>query len=69
MMLQATYQKKMTDSSHCQDPGGSHSQANCMGREDHLKLWVLKIASVHIDSPSFGKWVTGRLSESQLMSQ
>lgn len=39
------------------------------GGEDHLKLWVLKIASVHVDSLSFGKWITGGLFKSQLTSQ
>lgn len=39
------------------------------GGADHLKLWVLKIASVQIDSFSFGKWIQGGLLKSQSTSQ
>lgn len=52
-------QGKKRNSLYCQDPGEPHSETNCKRRGDHLKLWVLKIASVEIDSFCFGKWIQG----------
>lgn len=37
IVLQARCQKKKEESSYCQDPGGSHSKANCMGRGGSFK--------------------------------
>lgn len=67
--LQARCQKKVRDSSYCQDPGEPHSKANCKRRGGLLKVWVLKKASVHIDRLSFGKWTPGGLFKSQSTSQ
>ena len=69
VVLQARCRGKMRDIPTAKTLVDPTQRKTARGGENHLKLWVLKVASVYSDSLSLGKQILGGLFKSQLTSQ